>query len=249
MKIEGLATILGIIVFFFLALFVYTKMAGGLPLSVVSSVTNNSDVFSVTGEGSVAVKPDMAYVTVGVNSTGATVKQAQTEINQVTSRITEALDKIEIDTDKDVKTINYSINPNYDWNNGLQKITGYSASSNLKIKIKNIELVNQVIDVSTANGANTVGGVVFDVEDKDKLEEEARKEAVEQAKVKAENVAKVAGFGLGRIIGYSEDLNAPVRPTAYGLESMKANDGMASTELQTGTSEIKVIVNINYEIK
>ncbi len=249
MKSERFVTILVIVVVFFLGLFLYTKMAGGFPLSVVSNVTNNSDVFSVMGEGSVAVKPDMAYVTVGINSTGETVKQAQTEVNQVTARINEALGKIGIDTEKDVKTINYSINPNYDWNNGSQKIKSYGASSNLKIKVKDIELVNQVIDVSTANGANTVGGVVFDVEDKDKLEDQARQEAVDQAKTKAENVARVAGFGLGRIIGYSESLGAPVSPMAYRLNAMEAKDELGSTELQTGTSEIKMTVNINYEIK
>ena len=51
-----------VIVFFFLTLFVYTKLVGPIPFSVTSTTTTKTDTFSVTGEGKATASPDIASV-------------------------------------------------------------------------------------------------------------------------------------------------------------------------------------------
>ena len=81
---------------------------------------------------------------------------------------------------RDIKTSHYSLNPQYDYRDGTSRITGYQASSNLAIKIKDLDRANDVLDAVVASGANVVNGLSFDVADKTKAENEARKIAVER---------------------------------------------------------------------
>lgn len=239
-----------VILFFFLALFAYTRLAGPIPFSVSSVVTNKTDVFSVTGEGRAVVKPDIAYVNAGVEANGATVKQVQTQINATINKVTAALKSLGIE-EKDIKTTNYSIHPSYDWSGGRQRITGYRASTTLEIKVRDIDKVNEVIDQSAANGANNVGNVSFDVDDKSQAEDEARKEAVAEAKRKAEQAARIAGFKLGKIINYSENKGRYPMPIALddSVSFREAAGAEKTTEVQPGSSEITVTVTLSYELE
>lgn len=231
---------------FFVLLFVYTKTAGPIPLSVNSTTTSKTDTFNVLGEGSVAIKPDMAVLSVGIQAKADTVKAAQNQINAVINKVADAIKKLGVDP-KDIQTTNYNINPNYDFQSGSQRINGYNASTNLVIKIRNLDLVNQVIDAATANGANQIGGISFDVDDKSKAEDEARQKAVAEAKQKAESAAKIAGFRLGRIVNYSENFGLGPRPIPMAIG---APDSVTKIEtaVEPGSSEIKIIVTLSYEI-
>lgn len=242
-------SILIIFASFFICLFLYTKIFGPISFSVNSTTTNKTDVFSVSGEGKAVVKPDIANITVGINSDGTTVKQVQNKINSVINDVTNGLKKLGID-DKDIKTTDYSIYPTYDWTSGKQKITGFNASTNLSVKVRNIEKINEVVDSATTNGANQVSNISFDVDNKTELEETARREAVAEAKKKAEDIAKITGFKLGKIINYSENNATLPRAVGYGgmnLKTMEAS--VADTDIQTGSSEIKITVTLSYQIE
>lgn len=78
--------------------------------------------------------------------------------------------------------------------------------------MRNLDNINNVIDTATANGANQISGVSFDVDDKTKAQDEARQKAVNEAKKKAAEASKIAGFKLGRIINYSENFQAGLHP-------------------------------------
>lgn len=239
-----------IIVFFFLAISVYSKVGNPLPFSVNSTVTNKTDIFTVTGEGTVSIQPDIAYINVGIQKSASTVKLAQSQINETMDKIAAGLKTLGIDS-KDIKTSSYSINPNYDWSSSTQKITGYSASTYLKVKITNIDKINDVIDSATTNGANQVNNITFDVEDRQTAEADARQQAVAEANQKAESAAKAAGFKLGKLIGYSESSNDNLlRPITYSKTiSVAADEAVGGgTSIQTGSEEIKINVNLSYQI-
>jgi len=240
-----------IVIFFFLTASVYSKFGNPLPFSINSTVTNKTDIFTVTGEGTISIQPDIAYVNAGISQSASTVKQAQTKINEVINKITSGLKSLGIDS-KDIKTTNYSINPTYDWSSNTQRITGYSASTQLNIKITDIDKVNDVIDSTTANGANQIGNITFDTEDRQVAEEEARQQAIAEASKKAETAAKAAGFRLGKIVGYSEnsfDSNV-IRPESYAKMAVSLDGANAGggTEIQTGSEEVKITVVLNYQI-
>jgi uncharacterized protein YggE len=242
--------IITVIVTFFLMLFVYTKLAGPIPFSLQSIVTTKSDVFTVTGTGKAVAIPDVAVVTVGVSAQGATVKAVQQEINKSNTNIIDAIKKLGIDA-KDIQTSNYSLSPMYDYRSSPTRITGYQARTTVTIHIRDTDRANEVIDSATANGANQIGGLTFEVSDKTKVENEAREKAIEEAKLKAETAARAAGFTLGAIINYSEGFGTATRlaydkalPVAGGAEAMGE-----PTQIETGSSEITITVNLSYEIR
>lgn len=233
------------LVAFFLLLFVYTKVFGPIPFSINSVTTTKSDTFNVSGEGNATATPDVALVTVGIQASGQTVKAAQEQINSVINKVSEAIKAQGVEA-KDIKTQNYNINPEYDYS-GIQKIKGYLANTNLSVKVRQIDKVNSIIDAATQNGANQVGGVSFNIDDKTRLENEAREKAVAEAKSKAENAAKIAGFKLGKIINYSENFGgfpAPIR----AMGTLNAVSEKA-TQIEPGSSEVTVNVILSYEIQ
>lgn len=241
---------------FFILLFSFTKIFGPIPFSVNSVTATKSTTFDVTGEGKVTANPDVAVVTVGIQATASTVKAAQDQINSSINKVSEAIKKLGIDP-KDIKTTNYNVNPSYDFNSG-QKITGYSANTNLLIKVRQIEKANQVIDTATSNGANQVGGISFDIDDepagsqtvstKTKSENEARVKAVEEAKKKASDASKIAGFKLGRIINYSENFGGSYPVSLRAMAADKAIGG-TPTQVEPGSNDIVISVTLSYEIQ
>lgn len=231
---------------FFILLFVYTKLTGPIPFAVSSVTTSKSTTFDVSGEGKVLTSPDIASVNAGITAQAATVKAVQDQINSVINKVSAGLKEIGVDS-KDIQTRDYNIHPNYDYTSGQQRITGYGANTTLLVKVRNLDNVNNVIDTATANGANQISGVSFDIEDKAKAENEARQKAVEEAKKKAEQAAKIAGFKLGRIINYSENKAGGIRPVPLMMEATDRASG-APTQVEPGSSEVTISITLSYEI-
>ena len=237
----------GVVVLFFVLLFAYTKLAGPIPFSVNSISTMKTDTFTVSGEGKVIVPPDIAVVNVGVQANGSTVKQVQDELNLKMNAVSEAVKRVGVKSE-DIQTSNYSIYPQYDYQSGGQRITGYQASSNLTIKVRDIDRANEVIDGATAAGANQVGGISFDVDDKAKAQNEAREKAVAEAKRKAQDAARIAGFRLGTIVNYQESFGDQPRPIPLMAKEAVGIGGEVPTQIEPGSSEIVVTVTLSYQI-
>lgn len=240
--------IAGAVVVFFLCLFAFTKFVGPLPLSISSVTTQKTDTFTVSGEGKVTMIPDIAVVNVGVTAQGPNVSAVQKQLNTKMNAVTDSIKRLGIDA-KDIKTSNYNISPMYDYSSSSQRVTGYQATSNLTIKVRKIDNANSVIDAATTNGANQVGGISFDVDDKTKAENQAREQAVADAKSKATVAAKAAGFHLGRIINYSEGGNSSPRPIPMMDKAMSVSAGAGvPTQVEPGTSELMMTVTLSYQI-
>ena len=239
-----------VVIAFFLSLYVFTKFVGPIPLSINSVTTQKSDFFTVTGVGKTTVTPDIAVMSVGVTAQSSTVKLAQKQLNTNIDAVTKAVKQLGVDA-KDIKTSNYSINPRYDYQSATQRIVGYDAQSSLTIKVRDMDKANDVVDAATANGANEVGGISFDVDDRAKLEDAAREIAVADAKKKAEMAAKTAGFNLGNIVNYQEGTGTNPRPM-YSKIPMAGGGGedqaVAST-IEPGSTEITMQVSLSYQIR
>lgn len=234
------------LLFFFILLFGYTKLAGPIPFSVNSVTTTKTSTFDVSGEGRATIKPDQAKVSAGVQATGTSSAQVKDQINTTINKVTSAITGVGIDQ-TDIQTANFNINPTYDYTGGSQKISGFSASTTLTVNVKDISKLNAVIDAATAAGANNVNNLGFDNKDDSGATDQARKLAVENAKTKAQNIANIAGFKLGNIVNYSEG-GSDARPYP---SLMKVGGGIASepTQIQPGTNEVVVNVILSYEVR
>lgn len=237
--------IIGAVIVFFILLFVYTKFAGPIPFSVNSINTNKTDLFEVTGRGVAAAPPDTARISIGVTESAPNVVDAQGRVNTKTNNIISAIKKLGI-AEKDIKTTNYSVNPDYSFDR-TQKVTGYSVSQTLEIK-SDIAKIDQVIDASTTNGANVAGGIEFILNDEKQVELEntARKEAVEKAKKKAKGLADATGIRLGRIVDVSESSGQTPRPVFLEAKTDQTEPNQP-TNITPGENKIEITITLTYQ--
>ena len=233
----------------FLLLFLFFKFGPKIPLSIISQ--QKGEPLIVTGEGKVSVTPDIAKVTLGIQENGQILKQVQDEVNKKSKTLTDALKKLGIG-EKDIKTTSYSVYPQYDYTVPNSKITGYQVSTAYEVTIRDFNKVNDVLVEATTAGANTSGGIAFEINDETKAKklQEAREEAVSKAKEKAQGLAKAAGISLGKIINISESQGGDIRPIMYAKEAVGLGGGAPTpADIQQGETEISVTVSLSYEIR
>lgn len=237
------------VLFAFVCLTLFFKLFGPIPFFVQNVTTTKESLFTAEGTGEVTIIPDTALISFGVTKTASTVESAKNEVNTISNKITENLKKLGVDV-KNIKTTNYSVNPQYDYSRGGQRITGYTVDTNIQVKLQPIDKANDAVDIVTADGANQVGGIQFVVDDKKQkeLENEARKLAIEDAKEKAKSIADAAGIKLGRIVDVRVNpINnyAPMpvmRDLAFG-SAEKAPE----TQLNPGENKVMMTVSLSYE--
>lgn len=248
---QQVKTPLIVIVFFFLCLLLYTKLAGPIPFTVNSITTAKSSLFMVSGVGKSSGVPDTAMASFGVTKTAPTVEAAQEQVNEVANKITADLKALGI-AEKDIQTSNYNVTPNYQYDpSGRQITNGYTVSENIEVKIKPVERANRAIDIATAAGANQVGGITFVLNDetKEKLQQQATEEAIRKAKQQAEMLAKAAGIKLGRIADVQTFQNEPVMMNSYAAD-MRGGVAMEAknpTQLNPGENTVTINVTLGYE--
>jgi len=239
---------LGITLSLLVILSLYFRFIGPIPFSVSQTTTEKKSTFDVEAEGKVTAIPDTAEINLGIQVNKPTVEAAQKEANEKINKITNELKKQGIE-EKYIKTINYSVYPDYNYRAG-QKIVGYNVNITLKVKVKDFEKINKVVDTATALGANQIGGLSFTIDD-EKLEElkmEARKQAIEKAKKKAKEIAKAGGIKIGRLVNISENLSSyPPMPLTAREIGVGGAPEEKQTQIQPGESEISISVILSYE--
>ncbi len=202
------------------------------------------------GEGKVEAKPDIANITMGLMVEKTKVSDAQKESTDVMNQFITKVKTLGVDS-KDIKTANYSIMPQFDWNkDGKQTLRAYQVSQNVELKIRNLDKVGDILALAGELNLNQVGSLNFDIDQKDELLKQARKDAIVKAKQKAEETAKDLGISLGKIVSFSENnAQPPVIYNAYPMAKTMNMEMGASPEINAGNAELTVDVSISYEIR
>ncbi len=210
--------------------------------------------FSVTAEGKVTAVPDIATLRAGVYTpTKKTAAEAVKANTEKMNQIIQALKEIGIEK-KDIKTVNYRLNPVYDWTEirGRQ-LKGYEIRQELLIKIRDLDKIGQVIQTATAQGANQIGNISFTIDDQDELKAEAVKLAIQKAKAKAKRLAEESGLKLGKVINVVEGQSyiPSLRVSKMYTERAMGGTGEDVPEptIEAGQQEVKVNVTVVYEVK
>lgn len=214
-------------------------------------VPETRDMISVEGVGKVTVVPDVATFTLGVMTEKSLVAEAQKENTTKMNKIIAALKAMGID-EKDIQTNQYNVYPQYNWVDNRQSLRGYQVTQDLTVKVRDLDKVGEVFAKAGDLGANNVGGLQFTVDDVEKSKSEARLAAVADAKEKAKQLADASGMRLGKIVGYWENPSG-VMPYMeksvmdYGV-GMGGGAAVPSPDIQVGTNEIVLTVNLSYEV-
>ncbi|WP_425408077.1 SIMPL domain-containing protein [Hyphococcus sp.] len=203
---------------------------------------------TVNGEGRASAAPDMAVITIGVRSEAVNAVEALRKNSADMNATIKKLKDLGV-ADRDIQTSGLSINPRYNYgeNRSDPEITGFVASNSVTVRLRDLDNAGGVIDQAVQSGANSLGGVSFSFSDPDPLHEEARRDAVADARAKAELLTDAAGVQLGKLIRIQDGYVSQPQPRPYAVRAEMAAD--SSVPMEAGESEITASVSLIYEIQ
>jgi uncharacterized protein YggE len=221
--------------------------------AMAQQVTVTPGIITIEGMGEVVARPDMAIVTSGVTSQGATAREALTANTADMAKLIETLKAAGIE-DRDIQTSGFSVNPNYVYSNEVDangyslppKVNGYIVSNQVTIRVRDLAKLGAVLDQSVTVGANTINGISFSVADTDDLYTEARKQAFADARAKAELYAETAGVELGDIAAITEAQGYGV-PQPYLMRDM-AMSAAAPVPVEAGELSFTINVSVSWQL-
>ena len=205
-------------------------------------------IISLSGHGEVRATPDIAYVTSGVVTQGATAADALAANTKAMTDLFAALKDSGIE-DRDVQTSNFSVQPRYDFsNNQAPKMVGYDVSNNVTVTLRKVDTLGALLDRMVQSGSNQISGISFDVSKPDDAMDEARKLATEDATRKAKVYAKAMSIELGNVMQVSEG-SAAQPPMPMVRSTMMKADAAPPVPMAAGEQTLAVDVNVIWEIK
>ena len=205
-------------------------------------------IISLSGHGEVRATPDLAYVTSGVVTQGATAADALAANSKAMTDLFAALKESGIE-DRDVQTSNFSVQPRYDFsNNQAPKMVGYDVSNNVTVTLRKVDTLGTLLDRMVQSGSNQISGISFDVSKPEDAMDEARKLATEDATRKAKVYAKAMGIELGNVMQVSEG-SAAQPPMPMVRSTMMKADAAPPVPMAAGEQTLAVDVNVIWEIK
>lgn len=165
---------------------------------------------TLTGQGRVTAPPDTAVIRLGVEQTGNDLSSAQTRNAQLTQAVLDSLQNIKID---DIRTVEYTINKNYEYDNGTPIDRGYTVRNILEIRTDNIGLAGTIIDTAVSAGANVVEMISFESSEPEAYYGQALNLAVMDAMDKAKSISTALNVPLDPVpASITENSSIPVRP-------------------------------------
>ncbi|MCP1125002.1 hypothetical protein CN326_19765 [Bacillus sp. AFS018417] len=153
---------------------------------------------TVQGEGVVKAKPDVVVLTIGVRTEGTNVKQAQEENAALSAKLLDSLKQLGI-TEQNIKTLSYTITPQYEYVNEKAVLRGYQVEHLYEIIVLNVQKAGEVYEAAVANGANVAKGLVFRVSEPNAYYKQALVLAVQNAQEKARTIASTYNLNVNPI--------------------------------------------------
>jgi uncharacterized protein len=167
----------------------------------------------VTGDARVTAKPDRVQIDIGVTTRAAQSQDAAAQNARQVDAVLAAVRKAAGPTAV-LKTISYSLNPNYQFhpNGGEPTLQGYTALNVVQVTLDELGKIGAVIDAATESGANHVQGIQFTLRDQDAVRAEALREAALRARAEADVLAAALGLKVLRVLTVEEQSPRVVPP-------------------------------------
>lgn len=219
------------------------------------SMDNQQQGIWVSAVGKVNIEPDLAILSLGVESQETSVAQAMSNASAAMAKILQALKDNGV-ADKDIQTRYFNIAQVNRWDNYNEKQTviGYRVTNTAVVKIRDIEKAGNVIDAVVVAGGDLtrINSIDFTVEEPSVYYKQARTLAMQYAGEKARQMADEGKVKLGDITYITENSNTYYQP--YGNYMM--NDSMvvpmvtitAPAPISIGQLEISTTVQVAYAI-
>ena len=200
---------------------------------------------TVSGTGVVAAEPDEASVSTGVLTEGESARDALSKNSAAMRKIIEGLKGAGIEP-KDIQTVNFAIMPRFTNPKDGQapRVVGYNVVNSVRIRVREIARVGEVLDGVVTLGANQAGGIAFEVTKAEVLRDEARKQAIGNALRRAKLLAEAAGAKVGPVLTISED--AAMSPSP---RPMAARMSAEAVPIEAGSKMLEVRVQVTWALE
>ena len=218
------------------------------PAAAVAQQAPAPDVIVTSGEGLLQAAPDRAWITIAAETRGPSAREAQRRNTEAMRPVQEALRKSGVPSDA-VRTVGYDLQQEWDFVNNKRVSRGYVARNSIEVRVDDVTRLGELLELSVGQGATTVSGLRFDLKDRAKLERDALRQAVADARAKAEAAAAGAGRAIDRVIKVEEGGVAPSPPMPM-FRAAQANQVAASdVPIATGQIEIRALATVTSLLK
>jgi len=221
------------------------QIAFAEPLAAAAAF--QATTLNLTASGEVMAAPDKATIALGVQTEGASAAQALAANAEQMTRVMAALKRAGI-AERDIQTAQLNVNPKYAYEpNVPPKLTGYEASNQVAITVRDLKRLGATVDAAVSAGATNVNSIAFGLVDPTAAEDAARLEAVKALQAKAELYAKAVGHPIVRLVSLSEGA-AFSPPTPLQEVMVTGAKRMAATPVAVGEMQVRIQVTGVYEL-
>jgi uncharacterized protein YggE len=224
-----------LVALFAIALFAVALGASALATTAPAQIaqpTPGPRTLTVTGDGTASAAPDVAYISVGVQTQGKTAVEATSENSRLMASVLAALQARGV-RPQDLRTSGLTVMPRYappppatpgppgppqpylpGYGGPSQpgEIIGYEASNHVTVTVSEVDRASELLDAALGAGANRVGGLTFRIRDTNGLRQQALADAAQAARARADALA--ASLGL-RVVGINSVQEEPTYANAY----------------------------------
>jgi uncharacterized protein YggE len=212
--------------------------------------TGNAPVTGINaiGTGEAFGEPDVLVVNVGVSAERASIAEAREAAAGAQRGVVDALKRNGV-AEKDIQTVQFSVNPQYDFRGGNQQIIGYQVSNVVTAKVRDLAKAGATIDAAIEAGGNdaVVQGVQFGIDDPSELQKQAREQAVKEAREQAQQLADNAGVKLGKLLSISES-SGSIPIAADVIRAPATGDASIESPIETGQLTVRITVVVLYAV-
>lgn len=211
--------------------------------------TPSAPVVITTGEGIVKRAPDRAWVTVTAESRAKTPQEAQKLNAAAMSAVLQKVKAAGI-PEEAIQTSSYDLQPEYDFHEGRRTLRGYLARNSVTIRVDELPRLGEIINLAVGSGATMIGGIRFDIKDRDALEREALRLAVAAARRRADALASGADMKVVGVIRIQEHGSIEPPPQPVGrMATMERLTVQGEPPIEAGELEIRAMVTVTAEIR
>ena len=202
-----------------------------------------------TGRGVVRAAPDRAWITIGAESRAPSPREAQRRNTEALRPVLDRLRGAGL-PEEAIRTVGYDVQYEWDFVNNKRVGRGYVARNTFEVRVDAVDRVGEYLEIAAGSGATSLGGVRFDLKDRSKLEREALRLAVADARAKADAVAAGAARTVDRILRVAEEgTGGPEpRPMAMMRQTFEAASADAP-QIAVGQTEITASVTLTAALK
>ena len=228
--------------------------AAALLMMAVPAAAQVSEVRPISGTrldvvatGDVTRVPDLVRINAGVVTQASTAVEAIRQNAARMEAVRAALRAAGI-ADRDIQTSNLNLNPNYRYaENQPPQLVGYQAVNEVSVRFRDIANTGRILDALVAQGANQISGPVLMIERPEAALDEARAEALANARARADFYARSLGMRVARILSVSEASGFMPPPRPMEARNMAAAD--AATQIVPGEQTLNIALTVSFELE